>query len=185
MSNTAHGHLNKKRSLLHSPKLKLKKVEPATVLVGSSILSVGVAEKIFGANSQVYPNMESFSTSNSRRKSDQNDVDARFQRGRLSLPASCSATEHTLPPPPLISPETILHNISSISLQENPPLCPPAAPPSSLPSSSPSAANSTQSCSLQARAGYDDTSMSELASYFDVYCHIPKKMSHMAEMMYT
>lgn len=40
-----------------------------------------------------------------------------------------------------------------------------------------------QPCSIQARI-YDDTSMSELTSYFDLYCHIPKKMSHMAEMMY-
>uniref|UniRef100_A0A8D8T1Y4 Oxidative stress-responsive serine-rich protein 1 n=1 Tax=Cacopsylla melanoneura TaxID=428564 RepID=A0A8D8T1Y4_9HEMI len=215
MSTTAHGHLNKKRGLLHSPKLKLKKIEQPAALAGSSILSdnvrvtrpIGVAEKIFGTNSQVYSNMESFSTSNSRRKSDQTDVDARYQdkcfkEARLSLPTSCSLREHSLPPPPLIvSPDTILHNISSISLQEDPThpssVCPstpsstPLLPPScdktsSTAQTSPvTAANSTQSCSLQARAGYDDTSMSELASYFDVYCHIPKKMSHMAEMMYT
>lgn len=30
----------------------------------------------------------------------------------------------------------------------------------------------------------DDTSMDELASYFDLFVHIPKKMSQMAEMMY-
>lgn len=41
------------------------------------------------------------------------------------------------------------------------------------------------SCSLQARMTTpDDTNIDELASYFDLFVHIPKKMSHMAEMMY-
>ena len=31
----------------------------------------------------------------------------------------------------------------------------------------------------------DDTTIEELAAYFDCYVHIPKKMSQMAEMMYT
>ena len=31
----------------------------------------------------------------------------------------------------------------------------------------------------------DDTTVEELASYFDCLVHIPKKMSQMAEMMYT
>uniref|UniRef100_A0A0A9YS39 Oxidative stress-responsive serine-rich protein 1 n=1 Tax=Lygus hesperus TaxID=30085 RepID=A0A0A9YS39_LYGHE len=49
-------------------------------------------------------------------------------------------------------------------------------------------------CAVQARlsanahastaTGSDDTSMDELASYFDLFVHIPKKMSQMAEMMY-
>lgn len=34
-------------------------------------------------------------------------------------------------------------------------------------------------------SGVDDTSMDELASYFDTFVHIPKKMSSMAEMMYN
>lgn len=46
-----------------------------------------------------------------------------------------------------------------------------------------------QSCSQQARmsatGSCDDVTIDELASYFDVFVHIPKKMSHMAEMMYT
>ncbi|PNF34406.1 hypothetical protein B7P43_G14354 [Cryptotermes secundus] len=45
-----------------------------------------------------------------------------------------------------------------------------------------------QSCSQQARmtasSSCDDVTIDELASYFDVFVHIPKKMSHMAEMMY-
>lgn len=45
-----------------------------------------------------------------------------------------------------------------------------------------------QSCSHQARLtatiSCDDVTIDELASYFDVFVHIPKKMSHMAEMMY-
>lgn len=45
-----------------------------------------------------------------------------------------------------------------------------------------------QSCSQQARmtvsGSCDDVTIDELASYFDVFVHIPKKMSHMAEMMY-
>lgn len=40
------------------------------------------------------------------------------------------------------------------------------------------------SCSQQARISCDDVTMNELASYFDEFVHIPKKMSHMAEMMY-
>lgn len=31
----------------------------------------------------------------------------------------------------------------------------------------------------------DDVTVDELAGYFDNFVHIPKKMSHMAEMMYT
>lgn len=40
-------------------------------------------------------------------------------------------------------------------------------------------------CAVQARnPPPDDTSIEELASYFDLFVHIPKKMSVMAEMMY-
>jgi len=42
------------------------------------------------------------------------------------------------------------------------------------------------SCSQQASFGpVDDISIDELASYLDVFVYIPKKMSPMAEMMYT
>jgi hypothetical protein len=48
--------------------------------------------------------------------------------------------------------------------------------------------NGNSSCSQQARmtasSSCDDVTIDELASYFDVFVHIPKKMSHMAEMMY-
>ncbi|KAL3867647.1 hypothetical protein ACJMK2_040520 [Sinanodonta woodiana] len=40
-----------------------------------------------------------------------------------------------------------------------------------------------QSCSQQARL--EETSVNELACYFEEFVHIPKKMSTMAEMMYT
>ncbi|XP_014214117.1 uncharacterized protein LOC106643477 [Copidosoma floridanum] len=45
---------------------------------------------------------------------------------------------------------------------------------------------SNNTCSLQARmsAPSCDVTIDELASYFEEYVHIPKKMSHMAEMMY-
>lgn len=40
-------------------------------------------------------------------------------------------------------------------------------------------------CAVQARnPSPDDTNIEELASYFDLFVHIPKKMSVMAEMMY-
>ena len=44
------------------------------------------------------------------------------------------------------------------------------------------------SCSQQALCPYpqdDDTSIDELSAYFDCFVYIPKKMSLMAEMMYT
>ena len=40
-------------------------------------------------------------------------------------------------------------------------------------------------CATQARLDPDDLTMDELACYFDDFVHIPKKMSSMAEMMYT
>lgn len=40
-----------------------------------------------------------------------------------------------------------------------------------------------RSCSQQARM--DDVTMDELAGYFENYVYIPRKMSTMAEMMYT
>jgi len=42
---------------------------------------------------------------------------------------------------------------------------------------------SVDSCSSQARSS--DVTVGELAAYFEEYMHLPKKMSHMAEMMYT
>ncbi|XP_014243406.1 uncharacterized protein LOC106663236 [Cimex lectularius] len=55
--------------------------------------------------------------------------------------------------------------------------------------------NSQSCCAVQARIAAespqtqsptiaDDTNIDELASYFDLFVHIPKKMSQMAEMMY-
>lgn len=46
--------------------------------------------------------------------------------------------------------------------------------------------NSTSTCSQQARmnSGNCDVTIDELASYFETFVHIPKKMSSMAEMMY-
>lgn len=40
-------------------------------------------------------------------------------------------------------------------------------------------------CATQARLDPDDLSVDELACYFEDFVHIPKKMSTMAEMMYT
>jgi len=40
-------------------------------------------------------------------------------------------------------------------------------------------------CATQARLDPDDLTMEELACYFEDFVHIPKKMSSMAEMMYT
>ncbi|XP_046743825.1 uncharacterized protein LOC124409914 [Diprion similis] len=46
--------------------------------------------------------------------------------------------------------------------------------------------SSSSTCSIQARISPPpcDVTIDELASYFDEFVHIPKKMSHMAEMMY-
>lgn len=52
--------------------------------------------------------------------------------------------------------------------------------------SSTSQPSSSNTCSVQARMSPPscDVTIDELASYFEEFVHIPKKMSHMAEMMY-
>lgn len=75
--------MNKKRSLLHSPKLKLRKTEPTLPVTGVDCASIGGGKKIFGTNSQMYPNLESFSSSS--RSDNGLDVDARFVLLRFEI----------------------------------------------------------------------------------------------------
>ncbi|XP_068225157.1 uncharacterized protein [Palaemon carinicauda] len=65
-------------------------------------------------------------------------------------------------------PEGELPDLKSLSLSENPETA------------------VYRSCSQQARSpDYEDVTMDELAAYLDNFLYLPKKMSHMAEMMYT
>ncbi|KAH6922114.1 hypothetical protein HPB50_009531 [Hyalomma asiaticum] len=59
----------------------------------------------------------------------------------------------------------------------------PACPPNTVCSAVKAPPGSDLTCSQQARM--DDTTVDELAGYFDNLVYIPRKMSVMAEMMYT
>lgn len=100
----------------------------------------------------------------------------------LSLPSPELATASDAHNMPLLQPSLLASSINSTSLQQrnNSNLSPEHAS---------NHARCSTSCSQQAgnsaaAAACDDVTIDELASYFDTFVHIPKKMSSMAEMMY-
>ncbi|XP_037821777.1 uncharacterized protein LOC119610571 [Lucilia sericata] len=84
---------------------------------------------------------------------------------------------------PLLQPPVLGSSISSTSLQQQRNIN------SLSPEHASNHARCSTTCSQQAgnsaaAAACDDVTIDELASYFDTFVHIPKKMSSMAEMMY-
>lgn len=85
---------------------------------------------------------------------------------------------------PPLSPLMGNSSINSTSLQQRNGSSNTSSPEHSSTNHNRSSSTCSQQAGNSAAASCDDVNIEELASYFDTFVHIPKKMSSMAEMMY-
>ncbi|XP_074597698.1 uncharacterized protein LOC141852556 [Brevipalpus obovatus] len=92
---------------------------------------------------------------------------------------SCLQDQRTLPMTPAVDCFEVIHHTNDLIVGENDPFLTAAAKTAS--SFSPTAPK----CANMRKRAEPEITVEELAGYFDLQLHIPRKMSYMAELMYT
>jgi hypothetical protein len=163
-----------KNSIIRQAVLKLRNSEPTnlsenlacTLLEEACKLSISQKSKTFGHGS-VTKDFKSLNISqNSRVVKDDTSITEDYQSNSFQR-----ARSNTMPS----LKRTTVQQTDSIQNQSN-----------SNGQQQQQQSSSSNTCSVQARISPPpcDVTIDELASYFEEFVHIPKKMSHMAEMMY-
>lgn len=160
----------KKNSIIREAVLKLRSSDPtclsdnlaSTLLEKACKLSISHKTKTFGHGS-VTKDFKSLNISqNTRQAKDDTSITENYQANSFQR-----ARSNTMPSLKRTTTGQTDNTQSSLSNGQQQP-------------------SSSNTCSVQARISPPpcDVTIDELASYFEEFVHIPKKMSHMAEMMY-